>query len=209
MENKEKKMNPFEKLTKKLNECKDKLKFLSKDAHFAESLIDELISTQKQLDIEPTLVHIPIKNVIKEYDYGHFKIIDTKSGIVFSTTGFNMIVRPIQQSLYGQIKALLIWKDQYDTFNEEQKANYDDVFFRTTLILLNPIICFSNDDYWIEQSKYLAEKQNEFFEKLANEPLQDEDMVSDDEFMEKVKFTEELKEEAKKLETDGKEQVTE
>lgn len=209
MNNKETGKNSRESLKIKLNECIDKLKFISNDAHFAESLINDLISAQKQLDIEPTLVHVPTKDIIKEYDYGHFKIIDTKGGIVFISTGFCQVVRPVQQSLYNQLKTLLILKDKYETYDEEQKETYNDVFFRTTLIILNPLICFSDDDYWMEQSKCLAEKQNALFEKLMDKPLQDEDMVADDEFMEKVKVVEELKEEAKKLGTDGKQQTAE
>lgn len=194
----------MEALKKTSKELCTQIKSLCSDAKFADELIKKLINTQKQLDIEPTLVHIPVSSVIKTYDYGHFKIDDTKDGIIFSSTGYKMIVRPIQQSLYGQLKALLIWKEQYDTFNEEQKNNYDDIFFRTTTILLNPLLAFADDDFWLSLSKWLAEKQNSLFEKLLNEPLKDEDAIADDAFMENVKVGEELKDEAKKM-NDGTE----
>ena len=201
---KQKKNLSMEALKKTSKDLRAQIKSLCNDTKFADELINKLISTQKQIDIEPTLVHIPVSNVIKTYDYGHFKIEDTKDGIIFSSTGYKMIVRPIQQSLYGQLKALLVWKEEYETFSDEQKENYDNIFFRTTTILLNPLLAFTDDDFWMSLSQWLAEKQNDLFAKLLNEPLKDEDMVADDAFMENVKLTEDLKDEAEKL-SDGTE----
>lgn len=193
-----------EELKKTSKEIQSKIKSICDDAKFADSLLNKLIDVQKHIDIEPTLVHIPVSRIIKTYDYGHFKIEYTKDGIIFSSTGYKMIVRPIQQSLYGQLQALLVWKDRFETLNDEEKAVYDDLFFRTTAILLNPMLVFSDDDFWMSMSKWIVERQNALFEKLLNEPLKDEDIAADDAFMTNIALTEELKKEAKKF-NDGTE----
>ena len=50
-------------LQQKLKEVKAKIKTNSKDAHFAEALIDELVGLQKQADIEPVELIVPSAEV--------------------------------------------------------------------------------------------------------------------------------------------------
>lgn len=54
-------------LQEKLKEVKAKIKANSKDAHFAEALIDELVGLQKQADIEPVELIVPCAEVEKTY----------------------------------------------------------------------------------------------------------------------------------------------
>lgn len=56
-----------EQLNQKLKEAKAKIVANSKDAHFAESLINELIGLQKQADIEPVELIVPTADVEHEY----------------------------------------------------------------------------------------------------------------------------------------------
>ena len=54
-------------LQQKLKEVKAKIKTNSKDAHFAEALIDELVGLQKQADIEPVELIVPSAEVEHTY----------------------------------------------------------------------------------------------------------------------------------------------
>lgn len=54
-------------LQEKLKEVKAKIKANSKDAHFAEALIDEFVGLQKQADIEPVELIVPCAEVEKTY----------------------------------------------------------------------------------------------------------------------------------------------
>lgn len=54
-------------LQEKLKEVKAKIKANSKDAHFAEALIDELVGLQKQADIEPVELIVPCAEVEQTY----------------------------------------------------------------------------------------------------------------------------------------------
>lgn len=54
-------------LQEKLKEVKAKIKANSKDAHFADALIEELVGIQKQADIEPVELIVPTAEVEHEY----------------------------------------------------------------------------------------------------------------------------------------------
>lgn len=54
-------------LQEKLKEVKAKIKANSKDAHFAEALIEELVGLQKQADIEPVELIVPCAEVEQTY----------------------------------------------------------------------------------------------------------------------------------------------
>lgn len=159
--------------------------------------MDKILSAKGQLSIEPTLVFVPIADVIKEYDYGHFKLIRTKKNIVFHMAGMDMVIPPMMQTLYGQLNWLLDQKDNLMLLNDEQKEIYDALFGATMAILQASGIAFSNEEYYIDIATYITSKQNELFEKLLNEDLQPEDPVADEEFNRTVEFAEQLKEEAK------------
>lgn len=181
------------KLKSKLSEKIAQLKNICSDAVFADRLIDDLLSLKGQLSIEPTLVHIPLDNVIAEYDFEHFKIIKTLNGYVFKMTGYEQIIRPTCRTLYGQIDFLMETKDKYDTLSLKQKDMYDTFFQATTTILMNPAICFTDDDYWFDVVTYITKRQNELFEKLLDTPFQPEDAERDDKFMEEVAELEDFK----------------
>ena len=54
-------------LQQKLKEVKAKIKTNSKDAHFADALIDELVGLQKQADVEPVELIVPCAEVEHAY----------------------------------------------------------------------------------------------------------------------------------------------
>lgn len=196
-----------DKLKKEIKEVSIKLKSICNDAKFADELIDKLLSLKGQYDIEPTLVHVPIESVIETYDYGHFRLYRTEKGIVFHMAGMYQLIPPMMQTLYGQLEWLLDQKDNLLLLNEQQREMYDAIFGATMVILMNPGICFSNEEYYIDIATYITSKQNALFEKLLNKDLQPEDAVADTEFNEKVEFVEQLKEDAKEYAKGGKDEL--
>lgn len=192
-----------DKLKKEIKETSIKLKSICNDAKFADELIDKLLSLKGQYDIEPTLVHVPITSIINTYDYGHFRLYRTEKGIVFHMAGMYQLIPPMMQTLYGQIEWLLDQKDNLLLLNEQQREMYDAIFGATMVILMNPGICFSNEEYYIDIATYITSKQNALFEKLLNKDLQPEDAVADAEFNKTVEFAEQLKEEAEEYAKGG------
>lgn len=69
-------------LQEKLKEVKAKIKANSKDAHFADALIEELVSLQKQADIEPVELIVPTAEV------EHTRQIDDVTTLVKTVRGF-------------------------------------------------------------------------------------------------------------------------
>lgn len=183
-----------EMLRTSFDETVEKLKELCDNKEEFDLLFTKIVDLKSQLDIEPTLVHVPIESIIKEYDFGHFKLYRTMKGIVFHMAGMNQVIPPMMQTLYGQLDWLLNQKDSYDKLSEEDKEMYDAVFGGTMSILMNPTICFCNDKYWTDIALYVTSKQNELFEEMLNTPLMSEDVEADAKFNQDIAFVEDLKE---------------
>lgn len=204
-------MKNREELEKKMSEKIAKLKALCNDAHYSDKLINDILSLKAQLDIEPTYIHIPTKSVMKdeagndiEYNFGHFTLIKTKTCIIVGMNGYKILVFPWIYTLYCHLDALIIFKSQYEGFSEQEKSNYDALLNATMVILLNPTTCFSEDDYWIQQATYLTKMQNELYTRLLKTPLQEEDVVANEQFRQEVEMMEDLKSELNKNDDGGK-----
>lgn len=177
----------------KISDLVLRLKGICSDQHYATSLIDEILSLKGQLSIVPTELYVPLDEVLEEYDFGHFKLLDTLKGVIIKTTGYCIYVEMRIQSLYGQVKALMEYKKRYDTLTEEERSNYDMLLAGTMVILLNPLVCFSDDDYWINQTTYITKEQNELFQKILETPLQKEKPKEDMDMEDIINATEQLK----------------
>lgn len=197
-------------LEKAMNEKIAKLKALCNDAHYSDKLINDILLIKAQLDIEPTYIHIPTKSVAKdesgkdmEYNFGHFSLIKTKTCIIFGMNGFKLLVFPWIQTLYQHLEGLMYWHSVYEKLTEEEKENYYSLLNATMVILMNPATCFSDDEYWLKQSTYLTKMQNELFTRLLETPLQDEDVVANEQFRQEIEMVQGLQEELKKSEDGG------
>lgn len=187
-----------EELNKELRVKIAKLKGLCDNAHYGEKLINDILSIKEQLCVEPTLIHVPCSETQKELDFESFKLYETKSGIIVSANGFRMYVRPWLHSLYGHLKSLIELKGNYDLLTEQEKENYDLLLSGTFSIILNPLICFTNDEYWIDLATYITKKQIEFFQSKLDAPLQEETPIEDEEFRKNILAAERFKQEVLK-----------
>lgn len=205
---KQKETTNRENLQKTFKSKIQKLKVLCNDAHHAEKLINDIISIKGQLDIKPTLVYLQIDDIVKEYDFGHFKLILMKNCIVVKVAGFEMVVYPMQQTLYGQLKFIINTHENNSELSDEEKDAFSVFFNATMSIIMTPLICFCDDKFWLDIATYIAKKQNEFFIEKLETPLQDETPEEDTEFNNVVSAIEDFKKEAIK-EENGKQEGTE
>ena len=82
-------------LQQKLKEAKAKIKTNSKDAHFAEALIDELVGLQKQADIEPVEFIVPSAEVEHTYQIDDVTtLIKTAKGYLYKHGNLSYIWVP-------------------------------------------------------------------------------------------------------------------
>ena len=175
------------KLKSKLDEKIALLKSQCKDAHFFDSIMDEIISLKGQYDVAPTRIFVREEDLLEEYDYGSFKISRFTTGIAYEQQGFVFFVKPICQTLYGQLDFILKCKklDQEGTLSDGLRKLYDNRLIATMDILLTPCLCFTDESYYFDLSAYITKRREQLFEDLANRPLLPE-TLEDEAFMQDV-----------------------
>ena len=99
---------------------------ISKDAHFAESLIEDILSLKAQMCIEATELYVREKDVIEVLDFDSvcFKICTT--GILFhAKSGYTTWIEPRCRALFGEIVEMLKAKKEILALSEEERKNFD------------------------------------------------------------------------------------
>lgn len=76
-----------ERITEKLNALKDELIGIADNADKMKGDLEQLLSLQKQLDVEPVELIVPCAEVTATLDFGAYVIKKTNHGFLFSTRG--------------------------------------------------------------------------------------------------------------------------
>lgn len=171
-----------EKLKKQIKEVVSQIKTNSKDAHFADKLVDKLLSLKGQLDVEPTRIHIEEKDVIKEYDFGSTTYTKYKGGIIFhAKSGMDIVIRPGLHSLYEHINVMLEMKDNYEKLNEDMKKAYENIYTATSWLLTSPIYATIDDNMFFGIATDILKHFDEYI-KSKEKVLQEETPIENAEF---------------------------
>lgn len=179
----------------KIKEVKSQIKANSKDAHFADALIKELLSLKGQSDHQPMYLCVPESEVVKTYDFESFSISNCKGGILFHEKGgLDTYVTPRMKSLYEHLALLLAMKENYDELDEEGRKSYTTLFSTITTVLMAPIMAPITIKGLVDSSNALVEIFDREAKFLANQPLMEEDYHANAEFDNIVAATENLKE---------------
>lgn len=194
-----------EELKKKLDEVRAKIKNNSKDAPFAEVLVDELVSLKGQMMIEPTLVHLPQTDVIDSIDDETFVLSKTKQGLYYhQKNGFDLLI-PINgmtSGLYEQAMWLIENKDNVETFDEDLKQYYKLAMLEIAYTFQMLFGMWLVDKDLIEFRMSMIDKYFDLLSKKLKEaeeaPLQEDTPEENAEFEKTMKAIETLKEEIKK-----------
>lgn len=185
-----------EQLKSKLKECKAKIVANSKDAHFANALIDELIGLQKQADIEPTEIHIALSDVEKSYDFDSVKLSKTKTGkyIFEAKGGMWTIVDMRMQSLYGACEHIC---EYLDSPSEDKETDELEQSLRDAMMYAfqTPILCSLDQRMLYDLMAKMLETFNAYAtELMPKEPATETeaDIKANIEFEQERKAVEEL-----------------
>ena len=171
----------------------NQIKTNSKDAKFADKLIDKLLSLKGQYDVEPTRLYVPEKNVIKEYDNDNLRIVKCKDCIIWQHKGgFAFVVKPTMRALYEYIDGMLAMKDRYDELTDYEKSLYDAAYFGMSLILQAPMFAAAEDEFFVDLATFVGDGVKKVSEKLLNQPLQEETPIENAEFETKMEVANEL-----------------
>jgi hypothetical protein len=129
-------------LREKLREARIKLKKISEDAHFADQLIDEIIDLQKQIDVEPTELDIPVSDVQDEVFTNEIALKKTRHGFLFCVgTSYFTYIDFNQQNAY-QMAEMLFNLLKSETKNEQEKLIQDAALY----VLQTPIVAAIGED---------------------------------------------------------------
>lgn len=183
-------------LTKKLNDVKKRIKANSKDVHFAETLIDEVLSLKGQLGIEPTIVHIPTDDVVKTLKGDTFEMSLTKHGdAIYHVYGGYTLIADGQRmlSLANTIADYIINQDLVKDLDDKERELYDLDLSATAYVLNIPMFAFSDPDLKYDLASKVVSWIRETYEKTMEQPLQEETREQDVAFEDAAKAIDNMK----------------
>lgn len=193
---------------KEINEVKAQIKAISNDAHHCDVLISKLLSLKGQSMIEPTMIHIPVKDVISSIEGETFTLNKVKQGVVYhQKNGFDLFIpyNGMTSGLFEQITWLI---DNKDTIDYKQDKDIKDFYHYSMLEVAYTFqllfgLWMNDEDFMLLRSecinKYIdlvAKKLKEWEEA----PLQEETHEENAEFEKTMQALETLKEEARNSE---------
>lgn len=161
----------------KIDEVKAQIKANSKDAHFAEKLIGDLLSLKGQYEHQPTMVYVAMDDIVDTIEGDTFTLYKLNDGRVgfHLKSGYDVVVSPRIEALNGNLKWYIDNKKTIDESSEEEQELYKLDFECTQHILTMPL--FTATDYDL---KYKVSTL--FIETLlkAQETLENSETLVDD-----------------------------
>lgn len=183
-------------LKERLNDLVKQIKVNSKDAHFADKLIGDLLSVKGQMGVEP--IALDCGKEEDEWRGETFRITLTDKGVLYHEYGgYSVFVTPNNVALYDVLSDLVINKDEYAELEGEKKENFDSLLSIIAYNVSLPRIAFLDKDFPQEIAIKTIEFLRNMYEDLMNKELQDETPKEDAEFKEATLALEDLKEAAK------------
>lgn len=181
----------------KIDEIKTQIKLNSKDAHFADKLLFDLLSLKGQYEHQPTMVHIPMDEVIDSIEGNTFTLYKTSSGMIgyHLPCGYDVIVSPAVKALHDELQWLIDSKETIDGLSEEDKDLYFFDFECATKLLTLPMFAAVDYDFKIDTMKLFLDYMLKAQDRLENMEFTPEDLEADNEFKTVMAALEEIKNE--------------
>ena len=158
---------------------------ISKDPHFAESLIEDILSLKAQMCIEATELYVREKDVVEVLDFDSvcFKICTT--GILFhAKSGYTTWIEPRCRALFGEIVEMLKAKKEILALSEEERKNFDaeeldmrEQFFNAWVHILEmPVAASVSPKVLFETATAFLKSFREETDRMLNQPLHEENV---------------------------------
>lgn len=182
-------------LKQKLEDAKAKLKANSKDAHYADALISDLLSLKGQLDHEPTLVHVALDDIQKEFKGNTYEMRITKDGqaIYHVYGGYTIVVNPRMIGLHEELCRFMSLDDNIGQYTDEEKETILMDREVSAWVLTAPMYAFSDIDLKYKIATDVVEWLNTKTQDMLNAELPDGDTENDSEFEDAVKSVDSFK----------------
>lgn len=184
-------------LKEKLSELKKKIKANSKEAKFATQLVEELLLTQRMIDKEPLHTY-DLGAEIDRLEGQTFYIAKHEKGALYHVyNSYDLVVQPSQLALYETLVSLVENKEANAKLVGEEKENFENYMSVVSYVLSTPAYALSDAELSVEIATVIVKHLNKVYEKLMNQPLQEETPKEDQEFKEATLAIEEVKESLK------------
>lgn len=180
----------------KIDDIKAQIKANSKDAHFAEKLIGDLLSLKGQYEHQPTMVNVAMDDITGTLEGNTFTIYKTKSGDTgfHLKGGYDLVVKPTVESLNKSLASFIDYKDEVEKLTEDEREWYENDLIASQFCLTIPIYAFADLDFKYKVANmfadYMLKVQTDL---LDNVELQEETPEENKRFEEATKGLEELK----------------
>jgi hypothetical protein len=183
-------------LKERLDDLVKQIKVNSKDAHFADKLIGDLLSVKGQMGVEP--IALDCGKEVDEWRGETFRITLTDRGVLYHEYGgYSVFVTPNNIALYDVLADLVENKEEYAELEGEKKENFESLLAIIAYNVSLPRIAFMDKDFPQEIAIKTIEFLRNMYEGLMNKELQDETSKEDAEFKEATLALEDLKQSAK------------
>lgn len=185
--------NSRDKLKEQLESVKHNIIASSPNPKDTEAQLEKFISLQKQIDIEPTIIHVAEKDLIKAYDNNSIVVLRCKGCIIWEMRGgLYRVVYPRMTAEYNFLIQLLDMKDNYDSLSKGEQAAYEAYYFGYFLLCQLPSALVSNDKWFSKAVNIAARGMSRFVNEVLNTPLQEETPIENAEFETKMEVANEL-----------------
>ena len=172
-------------IQKKLLEKTKQLTAISKDPHFAESLIEDILNLKAQMCVEATELYVREKDVIEVLDFDSvcFKICTT--GILFhAKSGYTTWIEPRCRALFGEIVEMLKSKKEILALSEEERKKFDaeeldmrEQFFNAWVHTLEmPVAASVSPKILFETATAFLKSFREETDRMLKQPLHEENV---------------------------------
>ena len=172
-------------IQKKLLEKTKQLTAISKDPHFAESLIEDILKLKAQMCVEATELYVREKDVIEVLDFDSvcFKVCTT--GILFhAKSGYTTWIEPRCRALFGEIVEMLKAKKENLALSEEERKNFDaeeldmrEQFFNAWVHTLEmPVAASVSPKILFETATAFLKSFREETDRMLKQPLHEENV---------------------------------
>lgn len=181
-------------LKEKLSELKKKIKANSKEAKFATQLVEELLLTQRMIDKEPLHTY-DLGAEVDRLEGQTFYIAKHEKGALYHVyNSYDLVVQPSQLALYETLVSLVENKEANAKLVGEEKENFENYMSVVSYVLSTPAYALSDAELSVEIATVIVAHLNKVYDKLMNQPLQEETPKEDQEFKEATLAVEEVKE---------------
>lgn len=183
-------------LKERLDDLVAQIKLNSKDAHFADKLIGDVLSVKGQMMVEPLVLDCGKEQ--DEWKGETFCITLTNKGVLYHEYGgYSVFVTPNNEALYDVLVDLVINKDEYAELDGEQKESFESLLTIIAYNLSLPRISFMDKDFPQEIAIQTITFIRNMYDNLMNNELQEETVEEDNQFREATLALENLKDIAK------------